>query len=261
MKQSTRDKRKQPVRISMYLEWVFLVLLICFLAIVLGRIWLKSAGQDDEDVLGFIFNTQVQPSVVPAIPSAIVGIGGTPDSLSEVFAPEEEENVMPLPSPTFEMLLGQSDPSTFIGIGQYAPIFTLPTLSGDTITLSDLRGQAVLINFWASWCPPCRAEMPLLVTAYERYASDGLVILGLNVTEQDSLEAINTFVQEFAVPFPILLDEPGHVSNDSYGLVGLPMNVFLDREGIVRRLVFGALGPDEIDTYISEILNSAEANS
>lgn len=261
MKQSTRDKSKQTVRISMYLEWVFLVLLICFLAIVLGRMWLKSAGQDDEDVLRFIFNTQVEPSVVPAIPSATVRIGVTPDSLSEVFAQEEEGNVMMLPSPTFEILLEQSDPSTFIGIGQYAPIFTLPTLSGDTITLSDLRGQAVLINFWASWCPPCRAEMPLLVTAYERYASDGLVILGLNVTEQDSLEAINTFVEEFAVPFPILLDEPGHVSNDSYGLVGLPMNVFLDREGIVRRLVFGALSPDEIDTYISEILNSAEVNS
>ncbi|MBN8590606.1 MAG: TlpA family protein disulfide reductase [Anaerolineae bacterium] len=259
MKHSEYCKNKQPTRISMYLEWVFLVILICLSAIVLGSIWLRTAGQDDGGVLDFIFNVQQKLSVSRTTPNAPVRVRVTPTSLSETFA--QEETMMASPSPTFEVLLGQTNSSTFVSIGNYAPGFTLPTLTGDTITLSDLRGQPVLINFWASWCPPCRAEMPLLVTAYERYASDGLVILGLNVTEQDSLEAINTFVEEFAVPFPILLDEPGHVSNDSYGLVGLPMNVFLDREGIVRRLVFGALSPDEIDPYISEILNSVEANS
>ncbi|MBE2196806.1 MAG: TlpA family protein disulfide reductase [Anaerolinea sp.] len=100
--------------------------------------------------------------------------------------------------------------------------------------------------------------MPLLINVYQRYQSESLVILGLNVTEQDSLEAVTAFVEEFDVPFPVLLDEAGHVSNDAYGMMGLPMSVFIDRNGIVKRVVLGALVSDEVDGYIAEIMSQGE---
>jgi peroxiredoxin len=139
-------------------------------------------------------------------------------------------------------------------IGEIAPDFTLPTLTEDEITLSELRGQGVWINFWASWCEPCRVEMPLLTTAFERYHDDGLMILGLNLTEQDTLEAVNSFVNEFDITYPILLDYQGHVSSDSYKLLGLPMSVFVDRSGIVKRIVVGAVLETEVMSLVAEIL-------
>ena len=143
-------------------------------------------------------------------------------------------------------------------IGQPAPDFTLPTLDGGTLTLSDLRGQPILINFWASWCEPCRVETPLLVEAYRRYESRGLVILGLNLTEEDTLEAVQAFVNEFNVPYPILLDNGPEVSHSVYDVIGLPTSVFVDRGGNVKRVVVGAIADTEIDLYIAEIVNEDE---
>ncbi len=94
----------------------------------------------------------------------------------------------------------------------------------------------------------------MLINAYQDYSDDGLVILGLNVTEEDTLEAVNSFVDEFVVPYPILLDQVEHISHDDYRLIGLPMNIFIDRAGVVKRVVIGALREDELDPYIAEIL-------
>ena len=130
--------------------------------------------------------------------------------------------------------------------GFLAPDFSLDTLQGEKITLSHLRGKIVVVNFWATWCLPCRKETPALEKAFEQYKDSGMVILGVNLTDQDSVSEVESFVQEFKLTYPILLDRDGNISN-LYQIQGLPMTFFINREGIIRTLVVG--GPMS-DTFI-----------
>jgi len=139
--------------------------------------------------------------------------------------------------------------------GQPAPDFRLKTLDGGEVSLSQFRGQPVLINFWASWCPPCRLEMPDLVRAYEAHKAEGFVILGIDLTFQDSISDVQAFVQEFGMTFPVLLDETGEVTTEVYRLRGLPMSIFVGRTGIVSRVHIGAMTAGQIDEFVGEILD------
>jgi cytochrome c biogenesis protein CcmG, thiol:disulfide interchange protein DsbE len=138
--------------------------------------------------------------------------------------------------------------------GQPAPDFTLKTLDDSTITLSKLQGQPVLINFWASWCTPCRAEMPEIVRAYETHKADGLIVLAINMTFQDSLPEAQAFAKEFHMPFPVLLDDTGAVARDAYRVPVLPMSFFIDRKGVIVHRQIGAMNGKQIDTFVGEIL-------
>ena len=137
--------------------------------------------------------------------------------------------------------------------GQPAPDFTLDTLDGGQTTLSDLKGKAVLINFWASWCIPCREETPDLVKAYKAHQADGLVILGVNLTAEDSMPAIKTFVAEFQMPYPVLLDQDSKAAN-LYRVQGIPTSVFINRQGVITHIQIGKLTAEQIDKYLAEIL-------
>jgi peroxiredoxin len=128
----------------------------------------------------------------------------------------------------------QSAPSK----GFLAPDFTLTTLTGETIALSDLRGEAVLINLWASWCGPCRAEMPAMQEIHERYSDRGFHILAVNATNQDSLESAAAFVDELGVTYPILLDLDGNVSA-LYQLRALPSTFFVGPDGRITEVIVG----------------------
>lgn len=119
-----------------------------------------------------------------------------------------------------------------------APDFTLDLLEGGDVTLSDLRGKLVMVNLWASWCPPCRAEMPAIQKVYQDYKELGLVVLGVNTTNQDSEADAAAFVREYGLTFPIPLDRDGSVSA-RYELRGLPTTFFIDRKGIIRSVVVG----------------------
>jgi cytochrome c biogenesis protein CcmG, thiol:disulfide interchange protein DsbE len=122
--------------------------------------------------------------------------------------------------------------------GFTAPDFTLDLLGGGEITLSDLRGKPVVLNIWATWCPPCREEMPAIEKVYRSYKELGLVVIGLNLTSQDSEQAISDFVQELGLTFPIALDRDGSVGN-RYRPPGLPTTYFIDSQGVIQSVVVG----------------------
>ncbi len=138
-----------------------------------------------------------------------------------------------------------------VKVGNPAPDFALPSLDGKTVRLSDLRGQVVLINFWATWCPPCRMEMPAIQDAYEANHQKGFTVLAVSVAEPAS--SVRSFVQEFGLTFTPLLDSKGEVSS-RYRAMGLPTSVFVDREGVVRAIHVGAMTPAQINDYLAEIL-------
>jgi cytochrome c biogenesis protein CcmG, thiol:disulfide interchange protein DsbE len=122
--------------------------------------------------------------------------------------------------------------------GFKAPDFTLQTLDGKTITLSSLRGKPVLLNLWASWCPPCKSEMPDFEKVYNDYKNQGFTILAVNATNQDTLSNASEFVRQNQLTFPILLDSDGRVSQ-IYQLRSLPTSFFIDKNGVIRDVVVG----------------------
>lgn len=123
-------------------------------------------------------------------------------------------------------------------VGFLAPDFSLDTMQGETIRLADLRGQGVIINLWASWCGPCRAEMPAMQNVYEDFKDQGFTILAVNATNQDNLAAARAFVEELGLSYPILLDVNGETS-DLYNLRALPSTFFIDREGRIQEVIIG----------------------
>ncbi len=112
-----------------------------------------------------------------------------------------------------------------------APDFSLPDAAGNTVALSDLRGQVVLINFWASWCGPCREEMPLLDQLSNKYGPLGFTLLGINVEEERDLA--DRFLAGTPVDFPVLYDPENGVSK-LYDVIAMPTTVLVDRQGVIR---------------------------
>ncbi len=122
--------------------------------------------------------------------------------------------------------------------GFLAPDFSLNTLTGENIKLSDLRGKVVLVNIWASWCLPCRAEMPALDRAFQKYKGQGFIVLAINSTIQDSNAKAAEFASTNKLSFPILLDEKG-IATRLYRVQSLPSSFFIGTDGIVREVIIG----------------------
>jgi peroxiredoxin len=130
-----------------------------------------------------------------------------------------------------------------------APDFTLKSVDGENLRLSEFRGEVVLINFWASWCGPCRQEMPVLSDLHDRYRALGFTVLGVNV-EEDSGKA-RKLLQKMPVSFPVLLDNESVVSKQ-YDVVAMPSTVLVDRNGNMRYLHKG-YKPGLEDVYLQQI--------
>lgn len=137
-------------------------------------------------------------------------------------------------------------------VGELAPDFQLPNLEGQSISLSDFRGEPVLVNFWASWCGPCIYEMPFIQEVYEEWSASGLVVLAINKGE--SLSTAKDFMQSNNYSFPVLLDISQDVALE-YNIWGIPTTFFIDRDGIIQATKVGAFSSKaEIEMMLSEII-------
>jgi peroxiredoxin len=123
-----------------------------------------------------------------------------------------------------------------------APDFTLKSLSNNNIKLSEQMGNVVLLNFWASWCAPCRKEMPLLNDLHNKYEALGFSVIGVNVEQESGLA--KSFISSYPVDFPILLDNSNKASK-LYDVSAMPTTVIIDRNGVVRHLHKGYKSGDE----------------
>ncbi|GAB4426177.1 MAG: hypothetical protein Kow0031_05910 [Anaerolineae bacterium] len=143
-----------------------------------------------------------------------------------------------------------SSPPEVVAVGTIAPDFQLESLAGPTVSLESLAGKPVVINFWATWCPPCKEEMPALEAAFKQHG-DHVNFLAVNVQEDRPL--VNRFVQQFGLSLPVLLDFDGDTLN-LYGVRGLPTTVFVDAEGRVAALHLGGLTEESLAEYLDALL-------
>jgi cytochrome c biogenesis protein CcmG/thiol:disulfide interchange protein DsbE len=136
--------------------------------------------------------------------------------------------------------------------GENAPDFTLALLDGSDVTLSDLRGQVVVLNFWASWCSPCRREAPALQRVWETYQDRDVAFVG--VTYRDAKDASLAFIQEYGLTYPNGLDEQGQISDD-YGVTAVPETYVIDREG---RVAWFQIGEVQAETLARQVEQAGE---
>jgi len=169
-----------------------------------------------------------------------------PFSKSETSAPKKENKI------SESMKVDKKVSFSSLEVGGLAPNFDLRTIQGKSAQLDDYEGKPVLINFWATWCPPCRAEMPEIEEFYEKYKND-VVVLGINLTQTEaSIDGVKAFVNEYNATFPVLLDEEMNVST-LYKVQGYPTSYFVDGKGIIRQKIVGAMSYDYMVNQLKEM--------
>lgn len=153
------------------------------------------------------------------------------------------------PSPRISQVTRETQPLQKLEIGVLAPDFELVSISGEQIRLQDLRGRFVLLNFWATWCDPCRQEMPIFQSRADEFPED-LIILAVNA--QDTPEDIRAFMSELELTFDNLMDSEGKV-HQAYWVHGFPTSFFIDADGFLRIVHIGVMTEDQLDSYLTEL--------
>ena len=147
--------------------------------------------------------------------------------------------------------VSESAPGVAVDTGQVAD-FGLASIDGTQVRISGLRGKVVLLNFWATWCPPCKAEMPDLEALYREYGSkQNFVVVGVDVEE--SASAVSAFARQNELSFPVLLDTQGSVSNGVYPIRSLPTSMIIDRQGKIRDTWIGQISRPAMVARLSRV--------
>lgn len=144
-----------------------------------------------------------------------------------------------------------------VAVGSAAPSFTMPALEGGTSSLRAYRGRIVFLNLWATWCPPCRAEMPDLERFYQHYKSHDVVVLGID--QGESRTTVGMFVHSLGVKYPILLDKNQQYA-PVFGAIGLPTSAIISPSGVVVKAFDGALAYPQMVAAIKPVLLAAAGN-
>jgi cytochrome c biogenesis protein CcmG/thiol:disulfide interchange protein DsbE len=135
-------------------------------------------------------------------------------------------------------------------VGNAAPSFSEPTVTGDTLTMDSLKGKAVYLNFFATWCPPCNEEAPDVAAVSKEFASRGLQVVGVDVLENAT--KAKTFVDEHHITYPAVVDSG--MLRDAYNINGMPVHVFIDKSGVVKKIEVGELSKAEMIADVKMIL-------
>lgn len=133
-----------------------------------------------------------------------------------------------------------------------APELTLSDLAGTSVSLADYRGQVVLVNLWATWCPPCKEEMPTLEAFYRKYQSQGFVIVAIN--DGDPTEDVIQFAQEYGLTFPVWLDPTYIATEQAFKTLSLPSSFVIDREGTIVLSWVGGINAKTLEKYVAPIV-------
>lgn len=137
------------------------------------------------------------------------------------------------------------------GVGEPAPALELPGVGGEPVNLADYRGRPVWVNFMATWCPPCRDELPLMAGFQARYDDTGLVVIAVDIKEDEP--TVQAFFADLAIYFPVGLDLGG-TAQAEWGAIALPVHFWIDEDGIVRDAALGGIGPDVMAAGLQTIL-------
>ncbi len=146
---------------------------------------------------------------------------------------------------------GSQEATIGVKVGDLAPDFTLTDLEGNLLRLNDLRGKVVFINFWATWCPACRAEMPEIEAIHQEYKDKGVVVIGLDILEPE--DEVRQFVEQGGYSWTFVIDTTGEVTA-SYNVTAIPTSFFIDREGIIRAVNIGAMTKRAMEAKLAEAL-------
>ncbi len=152
-----------------------------------------------------------------------------------------------------EIKLSSGDTQQTAKVGEPAPDFTLRTPDGESVSLSDYRGKTVLVNFWATWCPPCKTEMPDMEQLYQKYKDQGLEIIA--VDQQEPASAVQAFFEEMGLTFQPVIDSTGEIFN-LYRVVALPTSYFIDENGVVQFHHRGMMTAEQMENYASQLMSN-----